>query len=294
MKILITGGSGLLGQYLNMVLSEEFSILTIFNKNPGNCLFFDSLKIDINNISNFEYVIKKFSPDVIVHTAGFTRPEIADKLSYKEVYKLNAEVTKFIALKCDSLKAKIIFTSTDLVYDGNQGEYLGENAKLNPISSYADTKLKAETEIKKVFDNYVILRTSLLYGIGLYHSVNNFSSMLKNFREGKPSRLFRDQYRTPLSLMNAADMVKNIIKSDIKNETFNFAGMTRVSRAELGEILCDAGGFNKNLIERISMNDMPEIQKVYDVSLNTDKLKSLGLKQKSIEESIKDILNQKI
>lgn len=294
MKILITGGSGLLGQYLNIILSKEFSILTIFNKNPGNCIFYDSLKIDINNLSNLEYIINKFIPDVIIHTAGYTRPEIADNLPYEEVYKMNVEVTGLIAGICNSLGAKLIFTSTDLVYDGNQGEYLRENAKLNPLSSYAETKLKAEEEIKKTFENYVILRTSLLYGIGLNHSVNNFSIMLKNFREGKPSRLFFDQFRTPLSLLNAAEMIKDIIQKNIKSETINFAGMTRVSRAELGEILCKTGRFDNNLIERISLDDMPEIWKVYDVSLNTDKLKSLGLKQKSIEESIIEILNQKI
>jgi len=294
MKILITGGSGLLGQYLNIILSEEFSIFTLFNRNSGNCLFYDSLKMEITNLSNLEYVLNKFIPDVIIHTAGYTRPEIADKLPYEEVYKMNVEVTKFIAGICNSLGTKLIFTSTDLVYDGNQGEYLTENAKLNPLSSYAESKLKAEEEIKKVLENYVILRTSLLYGIGLYHSVNNFSLMLKNFREGKPSRLFFDQYRTPLSLLNAAEMIKEIIKKDIKSGTINFGGLTRVSRAELGEILCETGKFDNNLIERISLDDKPEIRKVYDVSLNTDKLKSLGLKQKTIKESIIEILNQKI
>lgn len=293
MKILITGGSGLLGQYLNIILTKKFSVFTIFNTNPGNCLFYDSLKIDINDLPNLEYVINKFEPEAVVHTAGYTRPEIADKYPYDEVYKTNVEVTRFIAEKCDLHKAKLIFTSTDLVYDGNQGEYLGENAKLNPLSSYADTKLKAETEIKKVFDNYVVLRTSLLYGIGLYHSVNNFSQMLTNLREGKSVKLFYDQFRTPLSLINAAEMISSIIQSDIKSEIINFGGMKRVSRAELGEILCELGNFEKNLIEKISLNDMQEIRKVYDVSLNTDKLKSLGLKQKSIEESISEILKQK-
>jgi len=294
MKILITGGSGLLGQYLNIVLSRKNQILTIFNNNPGNCIFYDSLKININDTANLEYTITKFEPDALIHTAGYTRPEIADKMPYKEVYKTNTEVTRFIAQKCCSLNAKLIFTSTDLVYDGKQGEYLKENAKLNPLSSYAETKLRAENEITNVFDNYVILRTSLLYGIGLNHSLNNFSLMLQNFRAEKPVRLFYDQYRTPLSLINAAEMILDILSKDIKSEVINFGGMRRVSRSELGEILCEAGNFDKSLIERISMNEMPEIQKVYDVSLNTDKLKSYGLKQKSIEESVNEILKQKI
>jgi len=291
MKILITGGSGLLGQYLNVILSKKHKIVTLFNKNYGNCIFYDFLKTDIGDSGSVEYIIDKFEPEAVIHTAGYTRPEIADKLPYEEVYRINTAATKFIAEQCSIKNSRLIFTSTDLVYDGGQGEYLKEDAKLNPLSSYADTKLKAEEEIKKVFGNYVILRTSLLYGTGLFHSVNNFHNMLNNFRSGKVSRLFYDQFRTPLSLLNAAEMINDISEREISGVTMNFGGMRRVSRVELGEILCEVGGFDKGLIERISLYEMADVQKVYDVSLNTDILKSFGLKQESIEESFLKILN---
>ena len=77
---------------------------------------------------------------------------------------------------------------------------------------------------------------------------------------------------------------------NITNETINLGGVERVSRYELGEILCSVAGYDKSLLEKISLNDIPELPKVEDVSLNTDKLQALGFKQMSIEESISKII----
>ena len=290
MRIFITGGSGLLGEFLNLKLSQNHKILSAYNNNEGICKNFNSIKLDIGNQDALGQVFTDFRPDVVIHTAAYSRPEICDKLSRNEVYRINVEATIQIAKLCSANNAKLIFTSTDLVYDGRQGQMLGENARLNPVSLYAESKLMAERGIMEIFSNYVILRTSLLYGISKNESVNNFQMMYNNFKNGKPARLFYDQFRTPLSLINASEIIFEITEKNITNEIINFAGNERVSRVELGKKLCDVAGFDKSLIEEISMDDIPGLPKVPDVSLNTDKLKSFGLKQKSIEESIYEIL----
>jgi hypothetical protein len=66
--------------------------------------------------------------------------------------------------------------------------------------------------------------------------------------------------------------------------------MERASRCELVEILCSMAGFNKNLIQKITMDDIPGFPKVKDVSLNTEKLQSLGFKPRTIEENIFEII----
>jgi dTDP-4-dehydrorhamnose reductase len=76
---------------------------------------------------------------------------------------------------------------------------------------------------------------------------------------------------------------------DVKG-TINFGGIERVSRFELGEILCGLAKFDKSLLIKSSISNIPDLPKVEDVSLNTDKLRSLGIKQKSIEESIHEML----
>jgi dTDP-4-dehydrorhamnose reductase len=117
--------------------------------------------------------------------------------------------------------------------------------------------------------------------------------MYNNFNQGKEVKLFYDQFRTPLSLFDASRIIANLCSKDIQGEVINFGGLERVSRLEFGEMFCKIAKFDNNLIIKTSMNDIPDFPAVEDVSMNTDKLQSLGIKQQNIEESIKEILNNK-
>ncbi len=78
---------------------------------------------------------------------------------------------------------------------------------------------------------------------------------------------------------------------DIKGETINIGGLERVSRYELGESLCSLLAYDKNLLQKITTDEIPNYPKVEDVSLNIEKLQSLGLKPKTIEENIREIID---
>jgi len=293
MKILITGGSGLLGQYLNLELSKENNILSLYNNNIGNCTDFKSVKIDITNFQLIEKIFENFLPNIVVHTASISNPQSADKLNPKIVYDVNVNATKKIAELSEKYQAKLIYSSTDLVYAGYRGSMLKEDAKLIPISIYAETKLMGEVKIQETFDNYLILRMALMFGFGLNHSKNHFSQMYKNLKNKNKVKLFYDQFRTPVSLLEAARIIGSLCKINVKGEIINTGGKERLSRVELGEILCDKAGLDKSLIEKISMEEFKDLPMVADVSMNTEKLQSYGIRIKSVEESINEILNFK-
>lgn len=280
----------MLGQYLNLTLSQNHTILSLYNSNEGNCKDYLSEKVDLTDYIKLIELFESFKPDVVIHCAAISRPELCDELPREFVNNVNVNTSSEIAKLCDKYDTKLIYTSTDLVYDGDHGKMLCEDSVINPVSLYAETKYQSELSIRNIFDNYVILRTSLLYGIGLNHTVNNFHNMYFSFKNGKPVKLFYDQFRTPLSLIDAARLMEKLTNPDIKNITLNFGGSQRVSRSELGEILCEMKNFDKSLIKKISMNDSNLRHKVADVSMNTNKLQSLGFRQKSIDESIGEII----
>ena len=85
MKILITGGSGFLGQYLNMELSKHHEIFTLYHQVPRNCKDFNSEQVDICNSKKLEYIFESFKPDVVVHTASISTPKKAEALPTKIV-----------------------------------------------------------------------------------------------------------------------------------------------------------------------------------------------------------------
>ncbi len=294
MKILLTGGSGLLGQYLNLQLAKNNEILTLYNSNIGNCKNFNSVKINITNQEKLNEVFSNFKPEVVIHTAAISNQNIASKLSSKDVYNINVNATKNITELCEKYKSKLIYTSTDLVYAGYRGSMLVEEGKLIPVSIYAETKLMGEVKIQETFDNYIILRTALLYGFGLNHSKCHFHEMYNNLKVGRQIKLFADQFRTPLALHDAAKMMDELLQKDIKNEIINFGGSERISRFQLGEKLCEMASFDNNLLVQISMNDIPDMPQVADVSMNTDKLQSIGIKQKSIDECLSQIVKSHI
>lgn len=292
MKILITGGSGLLGQYLNIFLSNENEILSLYNRNIGNCNQHNSAKIEIRDSDALLRIFKSFNPELVIHTASISDTIINSEISPKDVYDVNVNATYNIAKLCKDFNAKLIYTSTDLVYAGYRGSYLKEDSKLIPVSLYAETKLMGEVKIQETLDDYIILRTALLFGFGLNHSRCHFQFLYEQLSKNIPVKVFTDQYRSPLSLLEAARLISEMVKKDLRNEIINFGGPERVSRYELAKRLCELKGFNKNLLIKVNLDDMPELPKVEDVSLNIEKLNSSGFTPKSLNEMIKEVLEK--
>lgn len=292
LKVLITGGSGSLGSYLNEVLSKEFEILTTFYSQKEICGKFPSKRLDITDYNELSNIFKEFEPDFVVHTAAVSNQKKAEDLSEEAVRKINVEAVENIASFCSESQSKLIFLSTDLVYDGDQGSLLNETAKLNPVSLYAETKLEAESRILENAKDYVILRTALLYGFVNNPSDNYFHYMYEKLKNEKPVKLFYDQFRTPLWLRDAARMISEIINTQDLQGVYNFGGRERLSRWDMGEILCEETGFNKDLLLKTSMYGIKQMPKVADVSMNTDKLSAYGIKANKYKDCVDKIIKE--
>ncbi len=290
MKVLLTGSSGLFGGYIYERMIQQNSLLCLFNNASSGNVFPGSVKADITDHSLIRRIIFDFEPELVIHTAAVSRPELEGRIPDKLFYDINVNAVKNIAESCCEVNAKLIYTSTDLVYDGSSGSMLNEAAKLNPISLYAETKLIGEEKIRETFDKYLILRVCLLFGYKSGNTINSFYNMYRNFSNGEKVNLFYDQYRTPLYLPEAARIISELGESEITGETINFGGRERISRTGLGELLCEEGGFDKALINSMSLKEREDLPQVADVSLDTSKLQSYGIRQLSLRESVRDFL----
>ena len=101
MKILITGGGGLLGQYLNIELSKNSDILTLYHNNSGNCREFNNSRIDITNKQEIGKLFKDFNPEIVIHNAAVSHPKMTAQKDPKTVYRINVEATRYISELCN-------------------------------------------------------------------------------------------------------------------------------------------------------------------------------------------------
>lgn len=296
-KVLVTGAAGQYGTFITKEFTENFDFLGTYHSNKSNLQQnVNYINLDIENFDKTNSVINDFKPNFVLHAACFANPQQADAATPKQVYNTNVNATINIAKACDKVDARLIFLSTDLVYAGYRGSMLKENAKLIPASLYAETKLMAELKIQSISSNFTILRNSLMYGIMDEQSASAFNKLYYALKNGNKFNLFTDQFRTPLSFSDGARLLKELIikinynNSILLNDIANFGGKERVSRSEMGDILCDEAELDKSLINRISISEFTNIAQVPDVSMNTEKIQNIGLSALSVRESIKEIL----
>lgn len=293
-KVFITGGSGLLGQYINTELAGEYDILTQYHTHPGNCLQFPYISGNISDKNFLESAFFSFRPDIVIHTAAISNPQRALAADAEQVYAVNVDTTARLAELCKETGAALVYTSTDLVYAGYRGSLLKESAKLAPKSLYAETKLMGEVKIQRICPRYLILRTALLIGSGLHHTSCSFEQMVRTLLRGEDVTVFTDQYRSPFVLPQAASAIGHLIASPIENTILNFGGDVRLSRAELGEMVCEILRIPKTKLIKTTMDTQAEITPVEDVSLDVTLLKQKGFEYASFEEQlIKSVLTIK-
>ncbi|MBI2418283.1 MAG: sugar nucleotide-binding protein [Ignavibacteriales bacterium] len=290
-KILVTGGSGLLGQYLNIALSKEYEIHTLYQHHAGNCINYSSSQIELCDRKKLEKLFLDFQPAIVVHTAAVSNPQKALAADINHVYKTNVDVTAHLAELCKATGALLVYTSTDLVYAGYRGSLLKETAKLAPKTLYAETKIMGEVKIQRIGPRYLILRTALLIGMGIGHTSCSFEKMVMDLLHGQQVDVFTDQIRSPLVIEEAADILRQLIACGIENRILNFGGNTKISRAQLAEIAYRNPRLQAGKLNMITMEQAKDIVPVEDVSLDVSQLIACGITYEPFYEQVhKEVL----
>lgn len=154
MRIIVTGSKGMLARDMIPVLKENHEVLE-----------FSKELLDITDLSKIEKILGNEKPDVLINCAAYTAVDRAESESEK-AYLLNAKGPEILAKACHKAGARLVHVSTDFVFDGKTPRPYKEDDKVNPIGVYGKSKLEGENAIRSSMENYVIVRTSWLYGQG--------------------------------------------------------------------------------------------------------------------------------
>lgn len=275
-KILITGVSGYIAPYLSkaLLLTGGSTLTGVYNSNKPIIAGIDLKKCDLANNDALEQIFNEVKPDIVYHLASVTPTRITTQ---KEDYinYFNAEVTGNIAKLCSNINALMIYTSTDLVYKAGS-DLREDTSPLDPLTIYAQTKLEGEKKVKEFAREYLILRTSLVYGFTLSSYTSFFDVAYRSLSERKELRAFTDQFRNALYVEDAADILVKLPAKYKQNDVINFCGNEYLSRYEMCIGMCESFGLDKKLVIPASCDEFTAYPTVKELGLSTNKLHSYG------------------
>lgn len=272
-KILITGGSGFLGGHLVQQSKKRFSVTATYFDHPYKIDGVNFTYLNLSDLNSIERSIKQIRPQVIIHTAAISSVDSCE-IQKDLAHTVNFQAVRKLATLAELHGIRLIFLSSDMVYDGEKGYYQEEDA-VNPINYYGETKVLAEQEIKETCSNYVIARPALIYGTAVTNA-NSFSDkILQNISNNISVKLFYDQYRTPILVQNLAESLLELGDHAFVG-TLNLGGSQRISRYDFGLEMAQVYHFSSKLLKKCSMNDfITRAKRPRDLSLDVSKAQSL-------------------
>ena len=221
MKILVTGVGGQLGHdVMNELIGRghtgvgsdiapEYSGIA-----DGSAVTTaEYVPIDITDAAQVSEVITKVSPDVVIHCAAWTAVDAAEDDDKKaKVKAINADGTQNIANVCKQLDCKMVYISTDYVFDG-QGETPWEPdcKDYKPLNVYGETKLAGELAVSNTLDKYFIVRIAWVFGV---NGKNFIKTMLNVGKTHDEVRVVNDQIGTPTYTLDLARLLVDMVETD--------------------------------------------------------------------------------
>ena len=267
MKLLIVGASGVLGTRLhNDAIEKKWDTLGTYCSHEHNGLFYLDLrdKKSINKVFNF------FNPEVVILTGGITdvdfceiKPRLAEEINIKGSIDLIKKTKEY--------NAKLVFLSTDYIFDGENGPYTEEDNP-SPINVYGRTKLEVEEFIRASLREYLIVRTAQLYGIN--HRGKNFAvKIIHNMQKDKKVYAADDFYCTPTYVGSLSLGIIKLIENHRKG-IYNIAGIDFLNRYEYVNKISDIFNLKKSLIQKVKLKDLHlKAKRPEKTGLKVDKIK---------------------
>lgn len=290
MRLLITGASGQLGAYLLRELSGRgFSTAAWSGSRSSELFGFHLTPIDLTGRAGVAAAFRAARPDVVIHGAALSsvarchrEPILAEAV--------NVGGTRLLAELAAEARARLLYISTDLVFDGQRGGYREEDTP-NPLSIYGRTKLFAEDSIRR-YERGLVLRVSLLFGPSLIGRPSFFDQQVTALRQRQLCTLFNDEWRTPLSLLTVARALIVLAESDHVG-VLHLGGSERMTRLEMGRRLSAVLGADASVIMPARRDDVPAPEpRPRDVSLDSSRCRGQfpHLSWSGYEQSLRDMM----
>lgn len=250
-RILITGGSGLLGANCAKLASSRYETWFTFNAHPvqiGGC---KGLKLDITDAGQVKAVVNELKPDAILNAAALLPARLCEE-NPDYAYRLHVDAVRTLGLVAKETDARIVSISTDWVFDGSKTRYTEEDVP-NPLSVYGRSKLAGEQALLSTGAAATVVRTSL-FGWNVRPGKHSYvEAVIDALGSGKPFRAPSDQYLATMLVNHLAEAIFEILERGITG-LLHVTSTTGVSRYELAVMTAEVFGLDKALVEPVPID----------------------------------------
>lgn len=241
MKVLVTGVGGQLG----------YDVIKELEKRNIECVGADRTEFDITDFNAARKFIYSYMPDAVIHCSAYTAVDKAED-EPELCHLVNAVGTENIAKICKEFDAKMVYISTDYVFDGTKEGFYEVDDLPNPINVYGKTKLAGEKAVQEILDKYFIVRISWVFG----SNGNNFvKTMLRLGKERSELNVVADQIGSPTHTADLAPLLVDMAQTD-KYGVYHATNEGECSWAEFAEEIFKIAGMNVK-VNHISTAEYP-------------------------------------
>lgn len=285
MKLYITGIAGLLGNNIVNKLVSRCDITGV-----------DILDIKIPNITyeNFSLYetdklrehIKRVNPDVVIHTAAAVNVDECEE-NPEWAYKLNEDVTSNIADICNSFGKKLVYISSDAVFDGENESLYKETDSVNPLNVYAKSKLGGEKVVMEN-ENNLVFRTNI-YGQNIQKKKSFGEWIVSELQDGKTLNMFEDIDFSPILVTDLAEVIYKALQADLRG-LYHVCATGCISKYDFGVKLQKVFGLTDGIILKTKSETMHfKAKRSKHMGMSNEKIRqALGIKIRTPEESIQE------
>lgn len=288
-RLLVTGASGFLGHALITLALPHWSVAALYRRHRPRVAGAHAIQVDLTDAPAVKHLVRTLAPAAIIHTAAVAQPGICEAHP-RQTATINVDVPVQLAGLCAEGGIDYLFTSTDLVFDGQQAPY-DEGATVNPVCIYGEQKAQAEQMVLQRYSPSLVCRLPLMVGMAPYAQGNFCMQMLKAFGEGEALNLLTDEYRTPVDNNSAARGILHVLGRS--KGLLHLGGRTRISRFELGRLMTAEMSAPSHLARPVTIDELGlDVSRPPDCSLLNNKAYKLGYNPLSLSAALQAIVDK--
>jgi|AntDeeMetageno50_2_1112565.scaffolds.fasta_scaffold01097_4 dTDP-4-dehydrorhamnose reductase len=283
--VLVTGASGFLGTKLVETLSSSFSVEGTYHTRPDagadHC-------IDLRSPDRIDELLRTVNPDTVVHNAAIV--DVAACEAQKEsAWETNVTATRRIVDYCTDTETRLVYISTDYVFDGENGPYRPESIT-EPVNFYGVTKLISETIVRNRLDGGAVVRPTIMYGYNDKQDKTTFvTQLIEGLTAGGSISADDNRQKYPVLIDDVAELVIQIIQKDAEG-IFHASGQNQVTRYEWGQKVTDVFDLDDSLLHP-TVNDH-DVDRPHDVDLVCDRSETLGVSFHDVDAGLRKMKKQ--